>query len=45
MADEDKKITKNQLEELLAWITSIPLSKSMKNLSRDLSDAGNYLTE
>ncbi|XP_043523885.1 uncharacterized protein LOC122535979 [Frieseomelitta varia] len=39
MADEDKKDTKNQVEELYAWISKIPLSKPTKNLSRDLSDA------
>ncbi|XP_043794666.1 uncharacterized protein LOC122716038 [Apis laboriosa] len=39
MADEDKKNDKNQIEELYAWISTIPLSKPTKNLSRDLSDA------
>ncbi|XP_012246208.1 uncharacterized protein LOC100741478 [Bombus impatiens] len=39
MAEENKKDTKNQVEELYAWISKIPLSKSTKNLSRDLSDA------
>lgn len=42
MADEDKKNDKNQIEELYAWISTIPLSKPTKNLSRDLSDAGSY---
>lgn len=44
MADEDKKNDKNQIEELYAWISTIPLSKPTKNLSRDLSDAGSYKT-
>ncbi|KAK1130316.1 hypothetical protein K0M31_018452 [Melipona bicolor] len=39
MANEDKKDTKSQVEELYAWISKIPLSKPTKNLSRDLSDA------
>lgn len=45
MAEENKKDTKNQVEELYAWISKIPLSKSTKNLSRDLSDAGSYSTK
>ena len=40
--EEDKKNDKNQIEELYAWISTIPLSKPTKNLSRDLSDAGTY---
>ena len=44
MANEDKKDTKNQVEELYAWVSKIPLSKPTKNLSRDLSDAGSYYT-
>ncbi|XP_017752244.1 PREDICTED: sperm flagellar protein 1-like [Eufriesea mexicana] len=39
MADEDKKNAKNQLDELHTWMSTIPLSKPTKNLSRDLSDA------